>query len=126
MSSASKIGLVAVLIAAIGLSVWWVARSVKPEKAPMPTLGWKCSQCGERFQADLEQDAEAAFSETDAFPKLACPKCKADAYRVVAYRCTKCKHDFELTLAPDPKTGQPPRFVCPKCGDRRISPVDSK
>ncbi len=126
MSSPAKIALVVVLVAVIGVCVWAVVRSVMPGPAPKPTLGWQCSKCGERFQAGLEQDAEAVYSETEAFPKIPCPKCEGDAFRIHAYRCEKCGNEFDLLLAPDPETGKPPRFACPKCGDPRIVPRDVK
>ncbi|MFC1805575.1 hypothetical protein ACFL09_01175 [Planctomycetota bacterium] len=126
MGSGKKVGAAVLLIAVIGACVWWVVRSMAPEAAPKPVLGWKCSKCGESFDADLVEDAEAAYSETDSFPKLACPKCQGEAYRLVSYRCTKCKAEFELTLGPDPATGKPPTFACPKCRDKRIAPLDAK
>ena len=123
MGSASKIGLAVVLIAAIGLCVWGVVRSVGQEEAPKPVLGWKCSKCGEQFEAEREGDLSSAFSESDAFPQRTCPKCQGVAYRLAPYRCTKCDHEFALWLAPDPKTGRGPTYKCPKCGNRQIAPA---
>jgi len=125
MSSSAKAGLAALLIAAIALCGWWIVSAMRQGTAPKPTLGWQCSKCGHRFNADLEADADAVFSETEAYPKLPCPTCGGDAFRLVPYECTQCGHTFELTLAPDPKTGAPPTFACPKCKDRRIKPADS-
>jgi len=120
MSSPQKIGVAVVLVAVIGACAWWVVSRAVPEKAPKPMLGWKCSTCDHRFQAEPPDVAETARAETASFPKVPCPKCKADAYRIVPYRCTKCSHEFDLTLAPDPTTGAPPSFTCPKCGNARI------
>lgn len=122
MSRSARAGLGLVAIAVIGACAWWLARSLLPQAAPKPVLGWQCTQCGHRFAAETPQDAEAVYSETEAFPKIQCPKCQGDAYRLQAYRCEACGGEFDLLLAPDPETGQPPRFACPRCGDPRIAP----
>lgn len=123
MSRRARIGLAVASIAVIGVCGWWViGRRVVPEAVPKPVLGWQCSECGHRFEAETPQEAEAVYSETEAFPKIPCPQCQGDAFRLQAYRCEACGHAFELLLAPDPETGRPPRFACPECGDRRIAP----
>ena len=111
------------LVVVIGASLWWITRSVAPDGPPKAVLGWKCSKCDEEFEASRDDDPKASFSESDAFPKAACPKCQGVAHRLVPYRCSKCSHDFGLLLAPDPKTGKPPRYACPECGDARVAPV---
>lgn len=123
MSGTAKAGVAVALIALIGVSATMLIRSFGSDTPKKIDLGWKCTKCGEAFEGKLADDPSASLAETDAFPKLPCPKCKGVAYRLVRYRCTACKHEFDLLLGPDPETGKPPAFLCPKCTDPRVAPV---
>lgn len=123
VSGTAKVGVTVGLIAVIGVSAAFLIQSFRSEGPKKIDLGWKCSQCGEAFEGKLADDPLVARSERDVFPTRECPKCKGVAYRLAHYRCTACKHEFDLVLGPDAKTGKPPVFRCPKCNDPRVAPI---
>jgi DNA-directed RNA polymerase subunit RPC12/RpoP len=126
VSSGAKIAAAVALIAVIGVCAWGVVRSMTPEPTPEAKLGWRCAKCGEEFEAPREDDAKPDLSESDTLYKATCPKCGGVAFRLAPFQCAKCKHTFDLFLAPDPETGKGPAFTCPECGDPHIAPVEKR
>jgi len=79
-----------------------------------PVLEWKCPKCGEVYKS---RSAGAGRSLSSL-----CPKCEAEAQRLIRFHCTRCGHVFEHTVQVGQEGATRTPIVCPKCKDKRVLP----
>lgn len=117
LSKQGKTALAAVLIVVCVASVWRLLTRPGPggRKPASPELTWKCSQCGEVFEARMGSGPSGGSAPL-------CPKCRAAARRLIHFHCTQCGHEFDHLIAPSAEGAMAEPLTCPKCKDKRVLP----
>ena len=117
---------VSIAVAVIVLGVV-AARSLvlrmTPERPPKPVLRWKCTACGDAFQAELAGSDAEVRSDLPAVPKAKCPQCSGEARRLIHYRCSDCSQEFDHLLVPA-ADGKEPSVACPHCQSSLATPAE--
>jgi len=108
------IGLAAVGLIVMVISVVWATRSDAPDESGLPQeTYWVCANptCGNTFMLTRKQLAKHQDAHPDA-PAPPCPKCGKNE-TIAATKCPHCG-----TIYPSGGRG---RTVCPKCGKTPVS-----